>query len=54
MPRRFDSETRLKAVHLVKDHVGDYESEWVAIKVISARRSCVVMGISTTPPASTG
>ena len=37
MPSRFDKETRAKAVRLVKDHVGDYESEWAAIKVISAR-----------------
>jgi transposase len=36
MPSRFD-ETRTKAVRLVRDHVGDYESEWAAIKVISAR-----------------
>jgi transposase len=32
MPSRFDKETRAKAVRLVKDHVGDYESEWAAIK----------------------
>jgi transposase len=37
MPSRFDKETRAKAVRLVKDHVGDYESEWAAIKAISAR-----------------
>ena len=37
MPSRFDGETRVKAVRLVKDHVGDYESEWAAIKAVSAR-----------------
>jgi transposase len=37
MPSRFDRETRAKAVRLVKDHVGDYESEWAAIKAVSAR-----------------
>jgi transposase len=37
MPSRFDKETRAKAVHLVKDHVGDYESEWAAIRAISGR-----------------
>jgi transposase len=37
MPSRFDKQTRAKAVRLVKDHVGDYESEWAAIKAISAR-----------------
>jgi transposase len=38
MPSRFDKETRAKAVRLVKDHVGDYESEWAAIRAVSARR----------------
>ena len=37
MPSRFDKETRAKAVRLVKDHVGDYESEWAAIKAVSVR-----------------
>lgn len=37
MPSRFDKETKAKAVRLVKDHVGDYESEWAAIKAVSAR-----------------
>jgi transposase len=37
MASRFDKETRAKAVRLVKDHVGDYESEWAAIKAVSAR-----------------
>lgn len=37
MPSRFDRETRAKAVRLVLDHVGDYESEWAAIKAVSAR-----------------
>ena len=37
MPSRFDKETRAKAVRLVTDHVGDYESEWAAMKAIAAR-----------------
>jgi transposase len=37
MPSRCDKEIRAKAVRLVKDHVGDYESEWAAIKAVSAR-----------------
>ena len=37
MPSRFDKETRAKAVRLVRDHVGDYESEWAAIRAVSAR-----------------
>lgn len=37
MPSRFDKETRAKAVRLVQDHVGDYESQWAAMKAIAAR-----------------
>ena len=37
MPSRFNKDTRAKAVRLVKDHVGDYESQWAAIKAVSAR-----------------
>ncbi len=37
MPSRFDKQTRVKAVGLVQDHVGDYESEWAAIRAVSAR-----------------
>jgi transposase len=37
MPGRFDRETRAKAVRLVRDHVGDYELEWAAVKAVSAR-----------------
>jgi transposase len=37
MPSRFDKQARAKAVRLVRDHVGDYESEWAAIKAVSAR-----------------
>jgi len=37
MPSRFDKETRAKAVRLVREHVGDYESEWAAIRAVSAR-----------------
>ena len=35
--RRFDRETRAKAVRLVQEHRGDYESEYAAIKAVSAR-----------------
>jgi transposase len=37
MPSRYDGETKVKAVRLVKDHVADYETEWAAITAISAR-----------------
>ena len=31
MPSKYDAETRARAVRLVRDHVGDYESELAAI-----------------------
>jgi transposase len=37
MPRKYDEQTRAKAVRLVHDHVGDYGSEWEAIKTIAGR-----------------
>jgi transposase len=33
----YDRETRAKAVRLVCDHVGDYATEWAAIKAVSGR-----------------
>ena len=35
--RSYDRETRAKAVRLVHDHVGDYATEWAAIKAVSGR-----------------
>jgi transposase len=35
--RRYDRETRAKAVRPVRDHVGDYATEWAAIKAASGR-----------------
>lgn len=37
MPRKYDEQTRAKAVRLVTEHVGDYDSEWAAIQAVSAR-----------------
>lgn len=37
MPSRYDSEVRAKAVRLVRDHVGDYPTEWAAIRAVSGR-----------------
>ena len=37
MPSRYDSEVRAKAVRLVRDHVGDYPTEWAAIRAVSQR-----------------
>lgn len=37
MPRKFDAETRAKAIRLVRDHVGDYASEYEAMRTVAAR-----------------
>jgi transposase len=37
MPSRWDKDTKDKAVPLVRDHIGDYESEWAAITAVSGR-----------------
>ena len=42
MPRKYDEETRARAVRLVRDHVGDYESEFAAIRAVAGR-----LGMST-------
>lgn len=34
--RSYDRGTRAKAVRLVRDHMGDYATEWAAIKAVSA------------------
>src|SRR5512140_1458450 len=42
MASRYDAETRARAVRLVRDHVGDYESEFAAIRAVAGR-----LGMST-------
>lgn len=37
MPRKYDKDTRDRAVRLVVDHAEDYDSEWEAIKTVSGR-----------------
>ena len=37
MPKRWDSETKEKAVRLVIEHRSDYSSEWAAITTIATR-----------------
>ena len=34
---RYDQNTKARAVRLVREHAGDYETEWAAMKAISAR-----------------
>jgi len=37
MPIRYDEATRAKAIRLVREHVGECESEWAAMVAISDR-----------------
>jgi transposase len=37
MASRYDENTRVRAVRLVCEHAGDYETEWAAMKAISTR-----------------
>lgn len=35
--KRFDEETKARAVRLVREYTGDYGTEWAAMRAISAR-----------------
>ena len=37
MATRYDENTKARAVRLVREQAGDYETEWAAMKAISAR-----------------
>jgi transposase len=37
MPGRYDASTKAKAVRLVREHAGDYPTEWAAITAVSGR-----------------
>jgi len=37
MPVKYDEATKAKAIRLVRDHVGDYDSEWAAISAVAGR-----------------
>ncbi len=37
MAIRYDQNTKARAVRLVREHVGDQETEWSAIKAIAGR-----------------
>jgi transposase len=37
MASRYDENTKARAVRLVREHAGDYETEWAAMRAISAR-----------------
>ena len=37
MASRYDENTKARAVRLVREHAGDYATEWAAMRAISAR-----------------
>ena len=37
MPVRYDQETKAKAIRLVREHAGDYPSEYAAITAVARR-----------------
>ncbi len=37
MPSKYDDNTKAKAIRLVREHRDDYETEWAAMRAISAR-----------------
>lgn len=37
MPMKYDAVTRAKAVRLVREHRGDYATEWEAIRTVASR-----------------
>ena len=37
MPSKYDASTRTKAIRLVREHAGDYPTEWAAITAVSGR-----------------
>src|SRR5512135_788918 len=37
MPSRYDASTKAKAIRLVREHRGDYPTEWAAITAVAGR-----------------
>ena len=37
MPNRYDPDIKARAIRLVRDHAGDYDSEWAAVSAIAGR-----------------
>jgi len=37
MPVRYNQDTRAKAIRLVREHAGDYPTEWAAITAVAGR-----------------
>ena len=37
MPNRYDASTKSKAIRLVREHAGDYPTQWAAITAVAGR-----------------
>jgi transposase len=37
MPVKYNQDTKAKAIRLVREHAGDYESQWAAITAVAGR-----------------
>jgi transposase len=37
MPGKYEASTKAKAIRLVREHAGDYPTEWAAITAVSGR-----------------
>jgi transposase len=37
MPSKYEASTKAKAIRLVREHAGDYPTEWAAITAVSGR-----------------
>ena len=35
MPNRYDASTKAKAIRLVREHAGDYPTQWAAISAVA-------------------
>ncbi len=44
MPVRYDQDTRAKAIRLVREHAGDYPSEYAAITAVARRLGMTAAG----------
>ena len=54
MSIKYDAETQVKAVRLVTEHAGDYDTEWAAITAISKRLGIVAGDAAPLGPSSAG
>ena len=46
MPSRYDPNTRAKAIRLVREHRGDYPTEYAAITAVAGRLGTMPLSLS--------